>query len=59
MPGFSIRANAISYDVDAPTRSDAIDAYVRDAGYGSVAEAAEVCGETTARFLDDIVVRER
>jgi hypothetical protein len=59
MRGFAVHANAIVTDVDAPTRDAAIDAYVAEAGYASVAEAAAVCGQTRERFLEDIHVTTR
>jgi hypothetical protein len=38
------------------TASSAVLAYVRDAGYASVEDAAETLGQTVAEFLSDITV---
>lgn len=59
MRGFTIHANAIVADVETPTPDAAIEAYVGEAGYASIVEAAEACGQTPERFLEDIHVKAR
>ncbi len=43
---------------EGETREDAIDAYIRDAGYTSVDAAAEVVGQSRETFLRELDVTE-
>lgn len=56
MTTFALAANTIVTTVEAIDEDAAILAYVRDAGYATVADAAEVCGQTEDEFLADIHV---
>ena len=58
MPLFNISVGAIDRTFEAADEAAAILALVRDAGYESVEEAAEVCGQRVADFVDDISVTE-
>ena len=58
MTTFTITANAIETSVEADDADGAVLAYVRDAGYASVEEAAEVCGQSVDAFLSGITVSE-
>jgi len=53
---FNISVGAVDSDYDAAEEAGAILAYVRDAGYASVAEAADVCGQNVADFMDNIKI---
>ena len=53
---FNISVGAIDGYHTAADDAGAILAYVRDAGYASVAEAADVCGQNVADFMDDIKI---
>lgn len=55
---YTVAANSLVNEVEAPNPEAAILAHVRDAGYSSVKEAAEVCGQTEDEFLADITVLE-
>lgn len=55
---FTITVNAIEASYEAETAEAAIAAYIRDAGYGSVEEAADVCGQSVEDFLADTHVVE-
>ncbi len=55
---FHIAANAIEASYEAETADGAILSYVRDAGYRSVEEAADVCNQTVEEFLADVIVTE-
>jgi anti-sigma regulatory factor (Ser/Thr protein kinase) len=56
MKAFTIHANAITTTVEAANEEAAILAYVRDAGYASIEDAAEVLGHTADEFRDSIIV---
>lgn len=55
---YTITANAIEASYEAENSDAAILAYVIDAGYASIEEAAEVCGKSVEDFLADIHVVE-
>lgn len=56
---FQISANGTEMGVyEGDTERDAINAYVKDAGYGDVEIAAEACGQSVEEFLDDIAITE-
>ncbi len=58
MQSFTIIANGTEMgSYEAETERKAIEAYVRDAGYASAAQAAEVLGKTEDEFLAEIEVR--
>lgn len=58
MTAFLITANDVDMGTyEGATENEAIRAYVRDAGYETVAEAASATGQTEAQFLAEIVVR--
>jgi hypothetical protein len=57
MTSYTITANSTKMGVyEATTRDEAVLAYVRDAGYASVLDAAETLSMTTEAFLADIDV---
>lgn len=56
MTTYTIHANAITTTVEAANADDAIVAYVREAGYSSVNDAAEACNQSVDDFLADITV---
>ncbi len=58
MNAFTIQANAITTSVEAESTSGAILAYVRQAGYDAVSDAAAVCGQSEDAFVADIVVKD-
>lgn len=59
MTSYTITANDVPMgSYKGATRDEAILAYVRDAGYASVADAAEALSQTEEEFLADIVVTE-
>ena len=41
----------------AETEAAAVAAYILDAGYSSIAEAADACGQTVDEFVADLTVR--
>ena len=55
---FKIEVGAIEAIYEGETEDAAILAYVHDAGYETVAKAAEVCGQTEDQFLADITISE-
>lgn len=56
---YQITANGIEMGTyDAVSADAAILAYVNDAGYTTVADAAEVCGQSVDEFLADITATE-
>jgi hypothetical protein len=57
MTSYTITAHGTEMGVyKGASRDEAVLAYVRDAGYETVEEAAEVLGQTVAEFLSDIAV---
>lgn len=56
MAKFTITANAIKANYEGDTSEEALMGYINDAGYGSVEEAAKVCGQTAEQFLSEITV---
>lgn len=59
MTNYTITVNDVAMGTyKGATRDEAILAYVRDAGYESVADAAEALSQTEEEFLADIVVTE-
>jgi hypothetical protein len=54
---WKIEANGLMTITQGETETDAILAYVQDAGYCSVADAAGVCGQTEAQFIADLHIR--
>jgi len=58
MKTFKIDANAISATYEAANADAAVIAYVNDAGYATVASAAEACGQTEDEFLADLHVEQ-
>ena len=55
MAKFAIAANMTNQGVyEAETKEAAILAYVKDAGYKTLADAADACNQTEDDFLDDI-----
>lgn len=58
MTTFIITANDIEMgSYEGATEREAVLAYVRDAGYETIAEAADATGQTEAEFLAEILVR--
>ena len=58
MTTFLITANGVEMgSYEGATEREAIIAYVQDAGYETVAEAAAATGQTEAGFLAEIIVR--
>lgn len=55
---FRISVNATEATFEADTADDAILAYVHEAGYRSIEDAADVCGQSVEEFLSDITVTE-
>ena len=55
---YTIEANAIFCEYDGLTAEDAIARYIADAGYSTVEDAADVCGQTVEEFLKDITTTE-
>ncbi len=58
MKTFAITANAIEAEYEAADADAAILAYVNDAGYATVEDAAEACDQSADDFLADIHVIE-
>lgn len=59
MTTFTIIANGTDMGIFiASTREECISAYVADAGYSSVEEAAEVLSQTVEQFLAELTVSE-
>jgi hypothetical protein len=59
MSSYTITANGKTMGTyEGATRDEAILAYVRDAGYASVEDAAETLGQTAEAFLAALVVDE-
>jgi hypothetical protein len=56
MSTYRIEAGTLTAFYEAETESAAILAYVQDAGYSSVKEAAEVCGQTEQQFVGDLAI---
>lgn len=56
MAKYTISTEAYDASYDAETEAEAILAYVRDAGYETVAEAAEVLGKSEADFVDGLII---
>ena len=56
MATYTITANAIEAQYDAATPAAAIQAYVEDAGYSSVEDAAHACNQTISEFAAEITV---
>ncbi len=56
MTRYEITANAICSVYEAASEQEAITAFLKDAGYGSVEAAAEVCGQSVDEFMDSISV---
>ena len=60
MKSFTITANGADMGTYQASGADAaILAYVQDAGYASVADAADALGTTEEEFLAEIAVSER
>lgn len=56
---FQIAANGIEMGAYAGANADeAISAYIADAGYDSIEDAADVLGQTVEAFLAEITVTE-
>jgi hypothetical protein len=56
---FKITANGTEMGIyEGGDANTAILAYVKDAGYETVKEAAEVCGQTEDAFCGDIICEE-
>ena len=53
---FKIAAGAIESEYEAANEQAAILAYVNDAGYSSVEDAADACSQSVDEFLADITV---
>ena len=57
MNKYQIAANGTDMgDYEANSENDAILKYVNDAGYSTIEEAAEACGQTVEEFLADIAI---
>jgi uncharacterized protein (DUF1778 family) len=56
MTTYTISTDAYDFTVEAENEHAAILAYVREAGYDTIAEAAEVLGETESQFISRQVV---
>lgn len=56
MTTYTISTEAFDSSYDAATEGAAILAYVRDAGYETVAEAAEVLGQTEDEFVAGLTI---
>ncbi len=59
MTTYTITAGVFEDTYEAADEAAAILAYVTDAGYASVEDAAAACGQTRGEFLDDIFVTAR
>ncbi len=59
MGKYAISANGSDMGIyDGANSEEAIAAYIKNAGYETVAEAADVCGQSEDEFLADLVVME-
>jgi len=55
---FRIEAGAIVTTYEAKSKDSAVEKYIKDAGYSTLEDAADVCGQTVEEFLSDITVTE-
>tara|TARA_R110000751_G_C13439812_1_gene442730 strand:- start:317 stop:496 length:180 start_codon:yes stop_codon:yes gene_type:complete len=59
MTNYKIHTTAYDIIYAAESRTAAIIAYVRDAGYATISDAASVCDKTEAEFLENIICKEK
>jgi hypothetical protein len=55
MPNYKIHTTAYEINYAAECRTTAILAYIHDAGYASISDAASVCDKSEAEFLANII----
>lgn len=58
MTTYKISTEAYDWTGEASSEIEAIAAYVREAGYQTIAQAADVLGKTEEKFIDDCTVSE-
>ena len=59
MPRYLISTDGYASSYSGDTEREAINAYVQEAGYTDLEDAAATLGQTTEEFLADIVVIEQ